>query len=353
MLKIADFGLSALHEDGDGGISLLHTECGTRGYMAPEILAHRAYDGAKADVWSAGVVLFIMLSGFPPFQIAATSDWWFRAVLKNQYEAFWNAHLRSAQFSPGAMRLLSRIFCADPNNRITIEQIAEDPWFNESSITVEALGSDLQRRQIEVEREKRKEKEAEQRKKEAEKRARAIEQGAQEFDPFQQNIFRAIPGAEAAAKAASEQVHPPAKFASQAAQVVASYTSFYIGGEHPSEVYCRLGQALSMMSIDYKGNEQSYKIKGSAKTPQGKINLVIQIFAVEHDKENRDNGLLHVVNFRRRNGNLLKFQDIFRKLEKFLDDLIVPAPGADKQDDQSATLTPEQEDDLAEAVQLL
>jgi len=60
-----------------------------------------------------------------------------------------------------------------------------------------------------------------------------------------------------------------------------------------------------------------------------------------------------VVNFRRRNGNLLKFQDIFRKLEKSLDDIIVPAPSADKQDDQAATLTPEQEDDLAEAVQLL
>jgi serine/threonine protein kinase len=356
MLKIADFGLSALHEDGDGGISMLHTECGTRGYMAPEILAHRAYDGAKADVWSAGVVLFIMLSGFPPFQIAASSDWWFRAVLKNQYEAFWNAHLRSAQFSPGAMRLLSRVFCADPNSRITIEQIKEDPWFDESSISMEALAGDLQRRQMQVESEKRKEKEAERRKREAEKDARAAEHGAQEFDPFQQNVFRAIgiPGAEEAAKAAAEAPRPPAISEAHVTQAVATYTTFYTNGEHPSDVYGRLGQALSMLLVNYKGNEQTYKIKASAQTPQGKVDLVVQIFEVD--------GQLHVVHVRRRNGNMLKFQDIFRKLEASLADIIVPGPSSNGDANQvaeAASNTAAQEDgsgeveQLAEAVQLI
>ena len=42
---------------------LLRTECGTRGYMAPEVVARRPYEGAPVDVWSAGVILFIMLAG--------------------------------------------------------------------------------------------------------------------------------------------------------------------------------------------------------------------------------------------------------------------------------------------------
>ena len=102
-LKIADFGLSALGENEDGTPLLLRTECGTRGYMAPEVLAGRPYDGHKADVWSAGVILFITLAGFPPFQMAASSDWWFQRIQNKQYPLFWEAHLRSATFSKEAM----------------------------------------------------------------------------------------------------------------------------------------------------------------------------------------------------------------------------------------------------------
>ncbi|URE42081.1 cbl-interacting protein kinase [Musa troglodytarum] len=56
-LKVSDFGLSALPEQlcHDG---LLHTQCGTPAYVAPEILRCRGYDGAKADLWSCGVILF-------------------------------------------------------------------------------------------------------------------------------------------------------------------------------------------------------------------------------------------------------------------------------------------------------
>uniref|UniRef100_A0A7N0TJU5 Protein kinase domain-containing protein n=1 Tax=Kalanchoe fedtschenkoi TaxID=63787 RepID=A0A7N0TJU5_KALFE len=57
VLKISDFGLSALSESKrpDG---LLHTTCGTPAYVAPEIICRRGYDGAKSDIWSCGVILF-------------------------------------------------------------------------------------------------------------------------------------------------------------------------------------------------------------------------------------------------------------------------------------------------------
>ncbi|KAK9093340.1 hypothetical protein Syun_028251 [Stephania yunnanensis] len=66
-LKVSDFGLSALpqqvREDG-----LLYTTCGTPNYVAPEVVNSKGYDGAKADLWSCGVILFVLMAGYLPFE---------------------------------------------------------------------------------------------------------------------------------------------------------------------------------------------------------------------------------------------------------------------------------------------
>lgn len=66
-LKVSDFGLSALTKQ---GVGLLHTTCGTPNYIAPEVLSNRGYDGAAADVWSCGVILYVLLAGYLPFEEA-------------------------------------------------------------------------------------------------------------------------------------------------------------------------------------------------------------------------------------------------------------------------------------------
>lgn len=63
-VKISDFGFSALLEDG----KKLHEACGTPNYIAPEVTLDEGYDGRAADVWSCGVILFVMLAGELPFQ---------------------------------------------------------------------------------------------------------------------------------------------------------------------------------------------------------------------------------------------------------------------------------------------
>ncbi|KAG1365522.1 CBL-interacting protein kinase 32 [Cocos nucifera] len=119
-LKVSDFGLSALSQQvRDDG--LLHTTCGTPNYVAPEVLNDRGYDGATADLWSCGVILFVLLAGYLPFE---------DSNLMTLYKKISAAEFTCPSWlSFGAMRLLARILNPNPMTRITIPEILEDEWF--------------------------------------------------------------------------------------------------------------------------------------------------------------------------------------------------------------------------------
>ncbi|KAG5225195.1 CBL-interacting serine/threonine-protein kinase [Salix suchowensis] len=119
-LKISDFGLSALREQFLQD-KLLHTLCGTPAYVAPEVLRKKGYDGSKADIWSCGVILYVLLAGFLPFQDENVMKM-YRKIFKAEYEFHpW--------FSADARRLISRILVADPDRRITIPAMMRNHWF--------------------------------------------------------------------------------------------------------------------------------------------------------------------------------------------------------------------------------
>ncbi|PWA61829.1 Calcium/calmodulin-dependent/calcium-dependent protein kinase [Artemisia annua] len=119
-LKITDFGFSALPEQKrlDG---LLHTQCGTPAYVAPEVLRKKGYDGAKADIWSCGVVLYVLLAGFLPFHDVNLMNL-YRKIFKAEYEF-------PPWFSHDTRKLISKILMADPERRISIEGIKRVPWY--------------------------------------------------------------------------------------------------------------------------------------------------------------------------------------------------------------------------------
>lgn len=119
-LKISDFGLSALPEQllNDG---LLHTQCGTPAYVAPEVLRKKGYDGSKADIWSCGVILYVLLAGFLPFQDENLMKM-YRKIFKAQFEC-------PPWFSAEAKRLICKLLVADPDRRITMPAIMRVPWF--------------------------------------------------------------------------------------------------------------------------------------------------------------------------------------------------------------------------------
>nr|DAD27392.1 TPA_asm: hypothetical protein HUJ06_028860 [Nelumbo nucifera] len=122
-LKVTDFGLSAFteHLKPDG---LLHTTCGTPAYVAPEVIGKKGYDGAKADLWSCGVILYVLLAGFLPFQ-----DDNIVAMYKKIYRGDFKC---PPWFSSEARRLVTKLLDPNPNTRITIAKIMETSWFKKS-----------------------------------------------------------------------------------------------------------------------------------------------------------------------------------------------------------------------------
>ncbi|KDP32419.1 hypothetical protein JCGZ_13344 [Jatropha curcas] len=124
-LKVSDFGLSALPQK---GVGLLHTTCGTPNYVAPEVLSHEGYDGAAADVWSCGVILYVLMAGYLPFD---------EADLPTLYKKINAAEYSCPHwFSPGAKALIDKILDRSPKTRIGIEGIKRDPWFQKYYVPV-------------------------------------------------------------------------------------------------------------------------------------------------------------------------------------------------------------------------
>ena len=87
-LKIVDFGFATPLEARDGtGFS--KSMVGTVGYMSPEIIAKQPYQGYVADIFSLGVILFVLYAGHPPFDKASSSDRYYTWIHNNRTEVFW------------------------------------------------------------------------------------------------------------------------------------------------------------------------------------------------------------------------------------------------------------------------
>ncbi|KAL8539001.1 hypothetical protein ACS0TY_000850 [Phlomoides rotata] len=117
-LKLADFGSADLF-----GVSEMSGVVGTPYYVAPEVLSGRQYN-EKIDVWSAGVILYVMLAGFLPFYGDGAAET-FEAVLRGNLR-FPTKIFRSV--SPEAKDLLKKMICRDISRRLSAEQVLRHPW---------------------------------------------------------------------------------------------------------------------------------------------------------------------------------------------------------------------------------
>ncbi|EFC45839.1 predicted protein, partial [Naegleria gruberi] len=124
VLKISDFGLSALCVGAGDSKKMLTTTCGTPNYVAPEVLMEKGYDGKKADIWSCGVILYVMLSGHFPFSADSIQEL-FKKIKNGEYNPF------PEYFSSDAKDLIRRMLVVNPDFRISTESVLKHPWFTQ------------------------------------------------------------------------------------------------------------------------------------------------------------------------------------------------------------------------------
>ena len=139
--KICDFGLAHVYRrlpDNTGFENpSLSQWCGSRSYCPPEIMARLPYDGYRADLWSLGVALFAMASGFFPVEEATQRDWRFSRLALLQLRgsgaestthAVYSFYSRPCPLSPALVELLDQMLMLQPPRRLPLDEAMTAPW---------------------------------------------------------------------------------------------------------------------------------------------------------------------------------------------------------------------------------
>ena len=120
VLKIVDFGLSKITQN-----KLMTTACGTPEYVAPEVLSRKPYT-EKCDLWSLGVITYLLLCGYPPFSYPNANQL-YAAIRRGEFhyiEDEWS------HISPEARDLINKLLVVDPEARLSASEVLQHPWLN-------------------------------------------------------------------------------------------------------------------------------------------------------------------------------------------------------------------------------
>ncbi|CAD8114527.1 unnamed protein product [Paramecium primaurelia] len=149
-LKVADFGFAKVMET-----PKQKTNLGTPGYTAPEITQNGEYNGTQADIFSAGVILFILHAGSPPFSIASETDPIFKLIIHNKRDEFWYCHTknRSDIFPQDFKNLIDGMLAPNPDERFTLDQCLQHPWTNGAVATPEQIKIEFKKRYARIQAE--------------------------------------------------------------------------------------------------------------------------------------------------------------------------------------------------------
>jgi len=121
-LKVADFGFATFRK-----INRLRSFRGTKTYMAPEIKEHKIYDGMKADMFSVGVILFIIVQGIFPFSEAKPDEYYYKLLIDGNLEKYWKK-TGGESLSDEFKDLILKMLNYDPEKRPSVEELKNHPW---------------------------------------------------------------------------------------------------------------------------------------------------------------------------------------------------------------------------------
>jgi serine/threonine protein kinase len=136
-LKLADFGFARYKQ-----IENLKSYRGTFTYMAPEIKEGKQYNGKQIDMFSFGVILFIIVQGIFPFKEARSEEYFYNLICTGQTDLYFQK-TNAAHLSGDFKELILALFSKDGSKRPTIEQIRKHAWLNKPGFNYEATRKQL------------------------------------------------------------------------------------------------------------------------------------------------------------------------------------------------------------------
>ncbi|XP_042477586.1 CBL-interacting serine/threonine-protein kinase 23-like [Macadamia integrifolia] len=281
-LKVSDFGLSALpqqvREDG-----LLHTTCGTPNYVAPEVINNKGYDGAKADLWSCGVILFVLMAGYLPFE---------DSNLVTLYKKIYKAEFTCpAWFSTSAKKLIKRILDPNPVTRITISEVIENEWFKKGYKPPVFESPDISVDDVDAAFN------------ESEDSGNLVVERREER-PVTMNAFELI--------STSQGLNLGTLFEKQM-QLVKRETRFT--SKCPAkEIISKIEEAATPLGFDVKKKNYKMKLQGSKTGRKGQLSIATEVFEVAPS--------LYMVELRKSGGDTLEFHNFYNNISSGLKDIV-------------------------------
>jgi len=134
-IKLTDFGLAKYRAHSEKELGM-KTACGTPGYVSPEIVNNVRYT-VKTDVWSLGVITYILLCGFPPFYSESTFELY--QQIKHGDYSFPNPYW--SEISKEAKDLIRHMLCVDANKRFSAAQVLAHDWISSGQQSTKSLGN--------------------------------------------------------------------------------------------------------------------------------------------------------------------------------------------------------------------
>jgi len=129
-IKVADFGFATENP------GMLESYKGTPVYMAPEIMEGKKYLGQKADLFSAGVILFTLARGIFPFMNSNEADQFYVHLLKKDYATYWQ-QVQATDATSEFKDLIHRLLAHDPEDRPSMEKLKVHPWLTKEGAASE------------------------------------------------------------------------------------------------------------------------------------------------------------------------------------------------------------------------
>ncbi|CAN1829672.1 CBL-interacting serine/threonine-protein kinase 23 [Linum perenne] len=289
VLKVSDFGLSALpqqvREDG-----LLHTTCGTPNYVAPEVINNKGYDGAKADLWSCGVILFVLMAGYLPFE-----DSNLMALYKKIFKADFSC---PPWFSTSGKKLIKRILDPNPATRIPIAEVIENEWFKKgykppvfehADVSLDDVDSifNVDSRNLVVER-----------------REDGPIGPVAPVAPVTMNAFELI--------STSQGLNLSSLFEKQMGLV--KRETRFASKRSANEIMSQIEATAMPLGFDVKKNNYKMKIQGEKTGRKGHLSIATEIFEVAPS--------LYMVEVRKSGGDTLEFHKFYKSLSTGLKDIV-------------------------------